>query len=84
LQELGKFNERYRKLFSAAGGEGGDEAEEGGFLDTWGWFINLDQMSNGRIELWDYLTDMNVTAFMNYMAYRHDKANYERVVSSKV
>lgn len=35
-------------------------------------------MSNSRRELWDYFTGMNVTAFMNHLAFLKDKAQHEK------
>lgn len=73
MSELGKFNGSYPNLFRGAD----SEAIEGGFTDVWGWYINLEMMSKGRLEMWDYLTEMNVTKFMNYLSFNYDKAKYE-------
>jgi hypothetical protein len=34
-------------------------------------------MSNGDRSKWDYLLDMGVVEFLNYMAYLSDKTKYE-------
>ena len=75
LSELGKFNRIYAGLFSQPGGNISKELED--YVDAYGWFINLDMMSNGRRELWDYFTDMNVVQMMNHLGYVTTKIKLE-------
>lgn len=41
-------------------------------------------MSAGDRSKWDYLTDMHVYEFLNYLAYLTDKSKYEEQLRKKV
>jgi hypothetical protein len=75
LSKLGEFNNQYADLFSGTVGEVSERFAA--YVKTYGWFINLDIMSNGRRELWDYFTDMNVVQMMNHLAYMVTKMKIE-------
>lgn len=69
LSCLNTFNQRYAKLFD--GGLREDDAPSEG--NRWAWYDVLNGMSNGDRTKWDYYTDMNVVAFLNYLSYVTDK-----------
>ncbi|MEI7668921.1 MAG: hypothetical protein WCJ33_02430 [Pseudomonadota bacterium] len=75
MSELGKFNSNYAVLFNGTGGAASEEVES--FAKTFGWFMNLDLMSNNRRELWDYYTDMNAGQMMNHLSYCVSKLKIE-------
>lgn len=53
--------------------EGDGEEVRAGFVTHWGWYYTLDNLSNNDRTKWDYFLDMNVIAFLNYIAYEKDK-----------
>ena len=79
MESLGKLNQSYSGLFeiedsreddgSRRNTSGGNE----GFSERWGWWITLDNLSNGCFEKWEYYETMNVIQFLNTCAYVKDK-----------
>ena len=56
--------------------EGSEQDNRAGFVAHWGWYHTLDSLSNHDRTKWDYFLDMNVIAFLNYIAYEKDKQNH--------
>lgn len=48
-----------------------------GFIEYWGWFVTLDNLTNNRRELWDYFLDMNIIEFLNTISFYKDKQQWE-------
>jgi len=48
-----------------------------GFIERWGWFHVLDEMSNNNRDKWDYFLNMNVIEFLNHMAYLKDRNKWQ-------
>ena len=77
LESLAKVNADYKRLWeqptkksrgtTKAGGEG---------LKGWGWFVTLDNLSNGCPEKWEFYYDMKLIEFLNILLYYKNKEEY--------
>jgi hypothetical protein len=82
---VGTITRNYPNLFE----QDTDEADQGTntisaerkFIDRWGWFSLLDELSNGDYCKWDtILYDWTITKFFNTMAYIKDRNRVKRLI----
>ena len=69
----------YGRLFETSVSEDDQGIEKGSkpsFVEYWGWYYTLDNLSNNDRTKWDFFLDMNVVAFLNTLAYYKDKQGY--------
>jgi len=82
---LGKLRKEYTSLFGDAGEasetSGGERVET--FITKYGWLNAVDNLTNGRPELWDYYFDMNIIEFLNRLAFHKAKGAHERQMSKR-
>jgi hypothetical protein len=82
LQSLNGFIARYSGLFGKGKDKDTGEDSEGDTIELteqdkhaqhWGWYVTLDRLANKDREKWDYFLNMNIVAFLNYLAFVKDR-----------
>jgi len=48
------------------------------FQSKYGWLYTVDNLTNGRPELWEFYFEMNIIEFLNRLAYQKAKGAFER------
>ena len=92
--EVNTFNKSYAGLFglndkdkdekSKQGdetedeGSGGEDTAVEGFFQRWSWWHNVDAVSETLRISWDEVLAKSVVEFLNILAYRKDKHNWEK------
>ena len=81
---LGQLTSNYSNLFErtikTGEQESGELIKRNGFSEHWGWFITLDNLSNGDRSKWEYFLSMNVIEFLNYLAFVKDKQKHQEQI----
>jgi hypothetical protein len=77
---LAQLRDEYSTLFGvrSEGAETTSGNKTQTFLTKYGWLYTVDNMTNGRPELWDWWFDLNIIEFLNRLAYHKAKGAYER------
>jgi len=83
LQVLRGIGKQYPNLFER-GSEGSTEESGGGFWEKYGMIAVINQMANNDRSKWDYYFDMNVTEFLNTIAFHKDRNEHERAELEKI
>ena len=52
-------------------------------MTKYGWLYTVDNLTNGRPELWEFYFNMNIIEFLNRLAYQKAKGAYERSLQQK-
>lgn len=84
-----KITTLFKPLFETEDkGDSGDEQRDfdgigAGFIKVfytrWQWHVMLDSLSNGRVEVWDYILEQPITKTFGQVMYFKDKAKKERI-----
>jgi hypothetical protein len=83
LQSLQRLNDNYSGLFGErdepdADGDSPDpEPQSNSFLAVWGWLYLVDQLAGDDVLKWNSIMKMNVREFLNIIAYRQQRSEYE-------
>ena len=86
LQGLNQFITRYAGLLGKGKAKDIEEDSEGDTIELteqdkhanhWGWYVTLDILSNKDREKWDYFLNMNIVAFLNYLAFVKDRNKWQ-------
>lgn len=84
-----KFYGSYKSLFGEKD-EGGDSEDEEddrpdpieidnkSYIDRWGWYETLYNLTNGDLTKWDIVLEWNVVRFLNTLSFIKDKQKRER------
>ncbi len=82
MQGHKKFIGKYSNLFGKKGSkddvEDVEESQHDKHLAYWGWTITIDILAKGDRTKWDYFLDMNIVAFLNYLAFLKDKNKWQQ------
>jgi hypothetical protein len=79
FKQLSEIIERYKRLFGQGDNETEQESTKGTkptFVEYWGWYYTLDNISGNDRTKWEYFLNMNVIEFLNTLAYYKDKQGY--------
>lgn len=79
FSQLSEIITKYKRLFGQGDGEGEEDVTERAkptFVEYWGWYYTLDNISNNDRTKWEYFLNMNVIEFLNTLAYYKDKQGY--------
>jgi hypothetical protein len=77
LDHLSRINSNYERLWQQPTRKSaGNSKAGGGGLEAWGWYVTLDNLSNGCPEKWEYYYDMKLIEFLNLLLYYKDKEEY--------
>jgi len=74
LETLERLNAAYPSLFSKSDGDEGERT--GGFVEEWGWFVTLDNLTDSDFTKWDTVTEWGVVRFLNTLTYFKQKQDY--------
>jgi len=81
---LGELCKSHPTLFGDPGEGVTTEGEKATtFLTEYGWLNTVDNLTNGRPELWDYYFDMNIIELLNRLDFHKAKGVYERQQQKK-
>lgn len=78
FKQLQEIIAKYKRLFGFADKEEDERLTEvkPSFVEYWGWYYTLDNISGNDRTKWDYYLNMNTIAFLNTLAYYKDKQAY--------
>jgi len=78
LESLAGINKKYSRLWEQPTDKsrGSNKGSGKGLGGVWGWHVTLDNLSNGRPEMWQHYYDMGIIEFLNLLLYYKDKEEY--------
>jgi hypothetical protein len=78
--KLSQVRNAYSSLFgdSSERAETQSGANVSTFQSKYGWLYTVDNLTNGRPELWEFYFEMNIVEFLNRLAYQKARGAYDR------